>query len=83
MFQGDQGYCYIPYDYLTNTDYCFDAWTIRKLATDDFGQDNWDNDDSVNYQYANNDYDNDNDDDDHWIENNDEDDYDNQGNYGY
>jgi hypothetical protein len=72
MFQGDQGYCYIPYDYLANTDYCFDVWTIRKLATDDFGQDHWDNDDSTDYRQANDD-DNDNDDN-HSIENNDEDD---------
>ena len=28
---------------------CFDAWTVRQLASDDFGQEHWDNDDSVNY----------------------------------
>ena len=49
-FQGNQGYCYIPYDYLTNSDLCFDVWTIRKVATDDFGQDHWDNDDAVDYR---------------------------------
>ncbi|CAF1461746.1 unnamed protein product [Didymodactylos carnosus] len=55
---GDNGYCYIPYDYMTNTDYTFDAWTIRKLSSDDFGQDAWDNDDSVDYtQNAGNDAD--------------------------
>jgi hypothetical protein len=75
MFQGDQGYCYIPYDYLANTDYCFDVWTIRKLATDDFGQDYWDNDDSVDYRQANNNGDDNDNDDNHWIETNDEDDY--------
>ena len=61
-FQGDKGYCYIPYDYMTNTDLCFDVWTIRKVATDDFGQDHWDNDDSVDYnQNANPDDDDDDD----------------------
>lgn len=51
--QGDNGYCYIPYDYLANTDYCFDVWTIRKLETDDFGQDHWDQDDSTDYREMN------------------------------
>ncbi|CAF0784632.1 unnamed protein product [Adineta ricciae] len=59
---GDQGYCYIPYDYMTNTEYCYDAWTIRTLSTDDFGQDEWNNDDSVDYRQSN-DNDDDNDDD--------------------
>ena len=49
-FQGDKGYCYIPYNYVTNTNLCFDAWTVRKVATNDFGQDHWDNDDSIDYR---------------------------------
>ncbi|CAF1314177.1 unnamed protein product [Rotaria sp. Silwood1] len=49
QYWGDQGYCYIPYDYMTNPELCFDAWTVRQLASDDFGQDHWDNDDSVDY----------------------------------
>jgi C1A family cysteine protease len=53
-FQGDKGYCYIPYDYITNSDLSFDIWTIRKVATDDFGQDHWDNDDSTDYTQSNN-----------------------------
>jgi len=39
---------------MTNPNLCFDAWTIRQLASDDFGQDDWDNDDSVNYHQDNN-----------------------------
>ncbi|CAF3348813.1 unnamed protein product [Rotaria sp. Silwood1] len=58
---GDKGYCYIPYDYITNTEYCFDVWTVRKVAIDDFGQDHWDQDDSIDYQQNFN-PDNDNDD---------------------
>lgn len=54
IFQGDKGYCYIPYDYVANTDYCFDVWTVRKVATDDFGQDHWDQDDSVDYRQTDN-----------------------------
>jgi C1A family cysteine protease len=27
---GDHGYCYIPYDYLTNTNLASDFWTLRK-----------------------------------------------------
>ncbi|CAF4628732.1 unnamed protein product, partial [Rotaria sp. Silwood2] len=59
---GDKGYCYIPYDYMTNNDYCFDVWTIRKVATNDFGQDHWDTDDFIDYQQNYN-PDDDNDDD--------------------
>jgi len=29
---GDKGYCYIPYDYLTNADLASDFWTIRDIA---------------------------------------------------
>ncbi|CAF2066013.1 unnamed protein product [Rotaria magnacalcarata] len=61
---GDNGYCYIPYDYLTDSNLCFDSWTIRKVPTDDFGQDHWDNDDGIDYQNNRN-----NDDDDDYGEN--------------
>ena len=54
LLQGDKGYCYIPYDYITNSDLCFDVWTIRKVDTDDFGQDHWDNDDSTDYRQTDN-----------------------------
>jgi len=33
---GDQGYCYIPYDYMTNTDLCFDCWAIQQVSDLDF-----------------------------------------------
>ena len=35
---GDRGYCYIPYDYMTNPDHCHDAWTIRVAHNLDFTQ---------------------------------------------
>lgn len=54
FIKGDKGYCYIPYDYITNPDYCFDAWTIRRVATNDFGHDHWDQDDSVDYKQIDN-----------------------------
>ncbi|CAF2920681.1 unnamed protein product [Rotaria sp. Silwood2] len=44
---GDGGYCYIPYDYLTNPDFSFDPWTVRKLETDDMGHEHWDDDDNT------------------------------------
>ncbi|CAF1651549.1 unnamed protein product [Adineta ricciae] len=53
---GDRGYCYIPYDYMTDADLCFDAWTIRKVPNDDFGQSHWDYNDEVDYQNNNNNY---------------------------
>ncbi|CAF5067053.1 unnamed protein product [Rotaria magnacalcarata] len=74
IFQGDKGYCYIPYNYVTNIDYCFDVWTVRQLATDDYGQDHWDNTDSVDYQQSKNSDDENNNDDNHVIQNIDEDD---------
>lgn len=53
VFQGDQGYCYIPYEYLTDANLCFDVWTVRQIATDDFGRDHWDNSDRINYLQSN------------------------------
>ncbi|UJR09188.1 hypothetical protein I4U23_013436 [Adineta vaga] len=79
---GDVGYCYIPYDYMTNPDYCFDVWSIRRLENDDLGHDNWDYNDNVDYRQKpekdtadndNDDDDNDNDDN-HIVEGFDEDD---------
>lgn len=32
---GDHGYCYFPYDYLTNPQLCIDLWTIRSIAPTD------------------------------------------------
>lgn len=61
-FQGENGYCYIPYEYLTNPTYCFDAWTVREVENDDMGHEHWDDNDSVDYQQNNGD-DEDNDDD--------------------
>jgi hypothetical protein len=47
---------------LANPTYCFDAWTVRKLETNDMGHEHWDNDDSIDFQQqAANDDDNDDD----------------------
>ncbi len=32
---GDHGYCYFPYDYLTNPNLCLELWTIRSIAPTD------------------------------------------------
>lgn len=29
---GDHGYCYIPYNYLCNSNYTYDVWTIRTIT---------------------------------------------------
>lgn len=34
---------------MTNSELCFDAWAVRKLATDNFSTEHWDNVDSINY----------------------------------
>ncbi len=47
---------------MANPTYCFDAWTVRKLETNDMGHEHWDNDDSIDFQQqAANDDDNDDD----------------------
>ena len=33
---GDEGYCYIPYDYLGNAKYSHDLWTLRRAHNLDF-----------------------------------------------
>ncbi|UJR12703.1 hypothetical protein I4U23_016877 [Adineta vaga] len=71
---GHRGYCYIPYDYLTDSNLCFDSWTIRKVSNNDFGQDHWDYNDDTNYQNINN-YETDDNDVNSTIENFQEDDF--------
>jgi hypothetical protein len=34
---------------VTNANFCFDVWTIRQIATNDFGRAHWDSDDTINY----------------------------------
>jgi hypothetical protein len=34
---------------MTNPAFCFDAWTIRRVANDDFGKENWHFHDTVDY----------------------------------
>jgi hypothetical protein len=34
---------------MTDSDLCFDAWTVRKLANDDFGQEHWHFHDATNF----------------------------------
>ena len=34
---------------MTNSEYCFDAWAVRQIATNDFGSDHWDSNDEINY----------------------------------
>ncbi|MBD2743284.1 C1 family peptidase [Coleofasciculus sp. FACHB-1120] len=43
---GDKGYCYIPYDYMTNPEYCDDCWTIRSVTDLDYSRDVWSDDDA-------------------------------------
>ncbi len=35
---GEQGYCYIPYDYMTKPDFNHDCWTIRQVSDRDLSQ---------------------------------------------
>lgn len=43
---GDGGYCYVPYGYMANPEYVFEAWTIRALDDLDLAEDDWDDSDS-------------------------------------
>lgn len=42
---GEQGYCYIPYDYLTDPEYCGDCWAIRTVSDLDLSEGVWIEDD--------------------------------------
>ncbi|MGG6293981.1 C1 family peptidase [Leptolyngbya sp. AN02str] len=45
---GDQGYCYIPYDYVMHPDYNgHDSWIIRAVSDLDFSSGVWEEGDSV------------------------------------
>lgn len=45
---GDQGYCYIPYDYVMHSDHNgHDSWIIKAVNDLDFSIDVWEEDDSV------------------------------------
>jgi len=35
---GDKGYCYVPYDWMTDPKSCSDAWTVRRAHDLDFSQ---------------------------------------------
>jgi hypothetical protein len=37
---------------MTNPEFCFDAWAVRKLAKDNFSTEHWDNVDAINYLKA-------------------------------
>ena len=38
---GEEGYCYIPYAYMTHPELCFDCWSIRQVSDLDFTPDVW------------------------------------------
>lgn len=45
---GDQGYCYIPYDYIIHPEYNgHDSWIIKSVSDLDFSADVWEEGDSV------------------------------------
>lgn len=48
--KGDNGYCYIPYEYMTNKKLCYDLWTVRQIACDNFSNANWDQEDLIDYR---------------------------------
>lgn len=42
---GDGGYCYIPYDYMTDPDVCFDCWKIKGTTDFDLSEEVWEEED--------------------------------------
>jgi C1A family cysteine protease len=38
---GDEGYCYIPYDYMTNPEFTADCWMVVSVADVDFSEGVW------------------------------------------
>jgi C1A family cysteine protease len=47
--QGDKGYCYLPYDYITNPRLTNLAWTVKKLNIDAMDKTAWCHIDGINY----------------------------------
>ncbi|CAF3490522.1 unnamed protein product [Rotaria sp. Silwood1] len=47
---GDKRYCYNPYDYMTDDDFCFQGLAVRQVETDDIDYEHWIYDDSIDYQ---------------------------------
>jgi len=84
---GDRGYCYIPYDYMTNPEYCWDCWTIKGVSELDFTpEEMWYDDDEIDleddgeddddYDYYEEEYEEEDDEDD---SEEDDEEYDNEG----
>ena len=49
--QGDKGYCYIPYSYMTDPKLCRNPYAVRALNTEDMGREGWEEDDNSDYEY--------------------------------
>ena len=47
---GHKGYCYIPYAYMTNPEYCWDCWKIASVSDLDFTAGIWYEDDENYYE---------------------------------
>lgn len=44
---GDDGYCYIPYEYMTDENLCFECWKIKGQTDVDLAEDVWFEDEGV------------------------------------
>jgi C1A family cysteine protease len=53
---GHKGYCYIPYAYMTNPEYCWDCWKIASVSDLDFTAGVWYEDDENYYEEDDEDY---------------------------
>ncbi len=42
---GEKGYCYVPYSYMTNPEFCQELWAVRAVSDLDFSQGVWVEDD--------------------------------------
>ena len=41
LFQGDNGYLYIPYQYMTDPALVYDAFVVKKFSKIELGDDHW------------------------------------------
>lgn len=44
FIQGDRGYLYIPYRYMTDPKYVSEAYVVKKFSKIELGDDHWKND---------------------------------------
>ena len=49
---GDDGYCYIPYEYMADTELCWDCWAIQAVSDLDYEEGDLEEEEDVDVEYT-------------------------------